>query len=163
MPPDDFLISNGDISSSKHDEEENLKEVHILRGRFLHWMSIIERIIKWYCKDINSHKTYGQMKDIFINKLAENKLNSITGFYDFVKALNEINPDGNYWAHGFIFYCPRKNQIPNNFIKLNDKVTSIQPPYFEDIGKSFSVVIGWLKQNNLWKIDTCDLSQFKEK
>mgnify|MGYP001573984372 FL=1 len=160
---DDFLISYGDVSSSKNDEEKDLKEVHILRGRFLHWVSIIERIMKEYCKEINSHKTYGQMKDPFVNKLTENKLNDTSGFYDFVKALNEINPDRNSWAHGFIFYSSRENKRPNNFINLNNKLTSIQPPYFNDISKYFSIVIGWLKQNDLWKISTYDLSQFDEK
>ena len=88
-------------------------------------------------------------------------MNDISGFYEFVKALNEINPDRNL-GHTDLSLQPRDNQRPNNFINLNNKLTSIQPPYFDDISKSFSIVINWLKQNNLWKIDTYDISQFKQ-
>jgi len=159
---DDFLISNGNITSSKTDEQADLKEVHVLRGRFLHWVSIIERIMKEYCNEVNSKKMYGQLKDLFIKKLTENNLNDTTNFYEFVKALNDINPDRNTWAHGFVFYKPRSNNQPNNHINLGNNITSIQPPYFDEISKSFTTIIQWLKQNNLWKINNYSLSQFTE-
>ena len=138
---DDFLISEGDISLSQSDEEKDLRDVHILRGRFLHWTSIIERIMKEYCNELRSKKTYGQLKEIFIKKLTENNLNDTSKFYEFVKALNDINPDRNSWAHGFIFYKPRTNGKPNNHLNLSDDINSIQPPYFDEISKSFTIII----------------------
>lgn len=156
---DDFLIYYGNISSSQKDEENDLKEVHILRGRFLHWTSIIERIMNEYCNE--SKKTYGKIKDSFIQKLTASELSHKDNFFEFVKALNEINPDRNAWAHGFIFYNEREGSNPNNFLNLNNKLTSVKPPYFEEISKSFSLIIDWLSKNNLWKIDSYAISSFK--
>jgi len=157
---DDFLVSYGDISLSKKDEENDLKEIHILRGRFLHWTSIIEKIMNEYCSQ--SKKTYGQIKDLFIKKLTENNLSNVENFYEFVKALNDVNPDRNAWAHGFIFYNERTGNQPNNFLNLNNKLTSVNPPYFDEASKSFSIIINWLQQNNLWKINSYQISQFKK-
>ena len=67
-------------------------------------MSIIGLIMKQYCGETKSRKTYGQMKDLFIQKLTENRLNDTKNFYEFVQALNQLNPDRNSWAHGLLFY-----------------------------------------------------------
>ena len=83
---DDFLIFKGNISD-KSKESDDLQTIHIYRGRFLHWMSIIETIMKEYCQ-IQSKMMYGQLKYKFICKLKEDfKIDE--EFDKFVKDRNE--------------------------------------------------------------------------
>ena len=156
----DFILHKSD--ADKTQEIKDLKEVHILRGRFLHYMSIIERIMKEYCSLLAEKKTYGQIKPIFIQKLKDNKYDEKEGFQSFVEALEEINPDRNSWAHGFVFYDKRKENKPNNHINLNDELKQITPPYFEDINKSFTMIIRWLQKNNFWEIKGYAISEYEE-
>jgi len=156
---DDFLIFKGNISD-KSKESDDLQTIHIYRGRFLHWMSIIETIMKEYCQ-IQSKMMYGQLKYKFICKLKEDfKIDE--EFDKFVKALIEINPERNIWAHGIVFYEERKEDgLANNSILLNDKTTSLKK-YFDDINDYFSVIINWLEKNNLWKLkDFNSLDKFQ--
>lgn len=153
----EYVISDkndGDLS-----EFEDLAEVHKIRGRFLHLMSILEKIMKDYCNESNSKKMYGELKEIFIRRLTENNLNNIDGFYEFVKALHEINPERSKWAHGLVYYKKGFDEKPNNFILLGSSNESIRHTYFEKLNVAFDVIISWLKKNNLWEINDYQINE----
>jgi len=147
---DDFLITKNNVSD-KNKEFNDIQTIHIYRGRFLHWMSIIEKIMKEYCQ-IQSKMMYGQLKYKFICKLKED-FKTDEEFDNFAKALIKINPDRNIWAHGIVFYEERKEDgLANNSIELNDKIISLKK-YFDDINSYFTTIINWLQKNNLWKLN----------
>jgi len=156
----DFLITKDNVSD-KNKESDDLQSIHIYRGRFLHWMSIIEKIMKEYCQ-IQSKMMYGQLKYKFICKLKED-FRVDEEFDKFAKALIKINSERNIWAHGIVFYEERKeNGFANNSILLNDKTTPLKK-YFDEINSYFSMIISWLEKNNLWKIkDYNPLDKFQK-
>ena len=151
----EILISTGNYEKHLKKDIQDLRKVHEIRGRIIHYMSIIERIMKNYCGQTSTNKTYGQIKDLFIQKLTENHLNNTSDFYEFVKALNQLNPNRNSWAHGLVFFEKRDQaNEPKNSILMNNQKTSVVHPYFEDHwNKPISIVISWLKKNNLFNIN----------
>jgi len=110
---DDFLITKNNVSN-KNKEFDDLQIIHIYRGRFLHWMSIIEKIMKEYCQ-IQSKMMYGQLKYKFICRLKE-EFKVDEEFDKFAKALIEINPERNIWAHGIVFFMKKENRMENQII-----------------------------------------------
>jgi len=156
----EYLIT--DINDSNISEFDDLKLVHEIRGRFIHLMSILERIMKEYCGNKAYDKTYGPLKDFFASELTKSSLNSRENFYEFVKALNDINPERNDWAHGFVYYKKRFDENANNFIRnktfdesLGQDKECIRDPYFNKLNDAFEIIIRWLKKNDLWKIKNC--------
>lgn len=150
----EFLVTKKNVPDTQiQDDVRDLRDVHVLRGRIIHDMALLEKIMKQYCRISRTTVImYGSLKRDFIKKLRSDGYDKKRDFSKFEKALNAINPDRNIWAHGFVFYKKRTNSQVINCINLN-KVISIIPPYFDKKwNKPLSVIVSWLKSNNLWKI-----------
>lgn len=157
--PTDFLIHRNLSKEQEQDEIKDIQDLHILRGRLLHYTSIIERIMKEYCGLANSRKTFGQIKPDFIKMLSKNGFDKKLGFDEFLKALKNIKPERDAWAHGFVHYEPRaESEKANNFLTLNK--TASLTNYFDSINKDFTTIINWLMNNGLWKINGFNLVYF---
>jgi len=156
----DFLAYNGDLSTEQRlKDKQDLERLQTLRGRLLHWLSIIERIMNEYCGNQPAQqKEFGTILSPFIAALHANHLDADSEFQNFENALKSIRPKRNDWAHGIIFYEKRDNlNVPKNSIDNRGKIDSVQAFYFDYLSKQFDIVIRWLMKNKLFKLDGYEL------
>jgi len=148
----EFLVTRGkdvDVLNEKKD----LVELHTIRGRLLHYHSLIERIMKEYCNvPITRHVEQSEIERRFIRKLRQDGFNQ-EEIKKLKKALNRLRKKRNDWGHGFVFYKKRINEKTNNFIVNQGRIKKVCPPYFDKINSDLSFIFDWFRKNNLMEIE----------
>ncbi len=145
---DDFIIYNEDEypSTQLEEDKKDFQRVQILRGRFIHYMSLLEIIMKEYCDMEGSMLTIRDILPMFIDDLKE-KLNvDEAKLKKFKKNIEKISHQRDKWAHAIIWYKKRKNRdVPNNFIGADTPLTK----YFDAINQRFKEIFDFLTEYNL--------------
>jgi len=156
----DFLAYKGDLSTDQRlKDKQDLEKLQTLRGRLLHWLSIIEHIMNEYCGNSSTgQKEFGTILGPFLATLRANHLDADSEFQNFENALKSVHPARNDWAHGIIFYEKRDvPNVPKNNIDNRGKIDSVQAFYFDHLSKQFDIVIRWLMKNKLFKLSGYEL------
>ena len=165
---------------------KDLDEVHRIRGRILHFASLVENTLK----TVITRRAYDKHKQILKNKKGNikkfkdldfndrsklfikyldglNKYKNNQEFNKFKSDLNILRKDyRNLWAHGFVYYqkfeLDSKDSIykPVNFIKNNKKVIPIhfKSQYFNIANKIFPNVINFLYKNKFLRLKRFKIS-----
>lgn len=181
-----ILITSKKISDcDKELAFKDLEQVHLIRGRILHFSSILESVLKRIItkKVYNAHKDVlkskkGKIKDygkldlndrikLFV-KFLENK-KAIQKNKDFDKFKSDLNMlrevYRNPWAHGFVYYQKYERDKkdskykPINFIKNKKRRIPIhfKSKHFEVANKVFPNVFKWLDQKKFLRLKKYDI------
>lgn len=170
-----LVTSKKFTNSDKNLAFKDLEEVHKIRGRILHFSSILEAILKdlvtrqiytQYRSQIsNQNRNYSKLDfsdrtELFILEV-QTRFNNDKNFQKFKRNIKKLRQYyRNPWAHGFIYYQKYENDKkdskykPLNFIKNNKKRIPIhfKSKHFEIANKIFPEIFKWLKNNNFLKI-----------
>ncbi len=148
---DDFIIYNEEDypSAQLEEDKKDFQRVQILRGRFIHYMSLLEIVMKEYCDMEGSMLTIREILPMFIDDLKE-KLNiNETELKKFKKDIEKISHQRDKWAHAIVWYKKRKNKdTSNNFIGADTPLTK----YFDAINQRFKEIFDFLKKYDLIKL-----------
>ncbi len=174
----EHLIRNGNKTLQFRvqllEDMQDQPKVHVLRGRLLHLFSIIETILKEYpgvLNNVTGIPYFGKVKSAFVNIARGNSslnTNVSSGgltitLQQLENALNNVNPERTGWAHGISFYKEREIasvEKPNNYIYFNNSETRTDDAYFNNLNDQFKIIIEWLKEKNLWKLN--NFNDFEE-
>ncbi len=148
---DDFLIYNEEEYplSQLEEDKKDFQRVQILRGRFIHYMSLLELIMKEYCELDGSNLNLREVLPLFIDELKENFPVQDDELKKFRKNIEKINHQRNKWAHAIIWYKKRKvKDTPNNFLGGNTNLNK----YFDKIIERFNEIFKFLNRYSLIKL-----------
>lgn len=164
-------LNQNDLIKAKKDLEgisagSNKEGLHTIRGRLIHNMTILERIIRekvtnYDLQRYNSPRTdFYNMIDVFSKKLRDSgNYSDITEIESKLQELRDLfrNP----WAHGLVFYesFEEDNQEEKPINKLDNKGNIIDisfnsdPNHFDNANELFKYVFQWLFNNQLLTIN----------
>lgn len=145
---DDFIIyfAKGYPPSQLEKDKKDFQRVHILRGRFIHYMSLLEFIMKEYCGKTESKLTVKKIFPTFIDNLKKNNDIDEKKITRFKKNIERINAQRDKWAHSLIWYKKRNNTgVANNYLGAKTSLNA----YFGSINKRFEEIFSFLHSFNL--------------
>lgn len=158
MVQHDFVIYTYDKGLNKKQFDEDKKElqkIHLLRARFIHYMSFLEFLMKENCDIINSKAVLKKVLPKFETFLLNQNIpkNEIKSFVANIKKLNEQRDK---WAHAIVYFNKRRNlKIPNGFIGK-----SPLNKYFDKINDRFKIIFNFLQNHNFLKLKNKYISAY---
>lgn len=142
----DFILCDGeDYPQSQLElDMKDIQNIHIYRGRFIHYMSFIELVLKRTLNRENSRDTFGRLYPKYLKFLKKKGVPKEV-LRKFQKDLKEINDERIRWAHKTIKYKKRTSKrVANNYldtIPLKD--------YFDKLSKILNRILQFLSRSRL--------------
>ena len=154
---DDFLFydENEYNPSNPQEDMKDLQRLQILRGRFLHYTSIIETIIKQKCRGSlpDGIHTLRYMIRYFIAELEKDSKIDQQDIKKLKIDLKKIDPQRDKWAHSLVWYKDRSGK-PD---RANNLIGTLKPSslrsYFDSINQRFTDIFNFLEKYDLIKIN----------
>lgn len=158
MAMDILVFDSANYQDTRRKRKQDFKDmqyVQILRGRFLHFMSILERVMKEECDMTTSTEPLKNVIPPFIAYLKKKDVHK-DEVKSFNKRIRTLNRERDKWAHQVIWYRKRKGSTANqNFIG-----TAPLNKYFERINDLFLMVFTFLSRHDMLKIKDRQMTLF---